>query len=125
MSRLSPCQRAGWVARSDEVPGEYAARGDRMKGPVPHEPSPESGRDGFHHVPNSFRKYGDAVERVPTRFSGAKSEFGSGKSLPVPRLSPEAEWEWKDCADWTSAATGGFMGQGGDNCLSCGLSRVR
>jgi hypothetical protein len=40
-----------------------------MSATVPplHEPN-RSGKDAFRRVSNSFWKYGDAVERVPTRF---------------------------------------------------------
>src|SRR5215831_4709854 len=52
----------------------------------PHQKPNRSGRDAFHRVPNSFWKYGDAVERVPTGFRGFNVRtFCSEDSLPDPR----------------------------------------
>ena len=49
----------------------------------------ELGRDAFHRVPNSFRKYGDAVERVPTRFMVQRAEIVFGEVPPQPPPSEE------------------------------------
>ena len=72
----------------DQVPaGVFAGQsseGGTRRVPALH----KVGRDGFHSVPDFSRPAGgeirDAVERVPTRFMGAKRQFRSGNSLHEP-----------------------------------------
>src|SRR5215472_10607245 len=56
--------RRGQCRQEDRCQASAMTKEFRDKRPPPHEPN-RSGRDAFHRVPNSFWKYGDAVERVP------------------------------------------------------------
>ncbi len=58
-----------------------------------------SGRDGFHSVPDSLRKNGDAVERVPTK-------SGTGASEEV---NHAAYWRWWT-EQWKMRGEGGILG---------------
>ena len=79
--QLSP---AIWVkivgAGSQYAVASHDADG-RYLDPAPEPPLPE-GRDAFHCVPDFSGTDGDAVERVPTGFRGAKRAKMSGGSLP-------------------------------------------
>ena len=50
-------------------------------------PAPEPGKDAFHRVPFFPGEVRDAVERVPTTFSGAKRVNGRG-ILSSPKAKP-------------------------------------
>ena len=71
------CDGSLTVGRTFSIPPEFT-----LRLPAP-EPVFGDGKDAFHRVPDSARNEWDAVERVLTKFRGARCVRMSGSSLPA------------------------------------------